>query len=203
MAHKQIFVATHVGAGGSMLAEMISANRRIGRIRRDNTQVYTDPIALDYAQRKTLETNPDARMFVDRIVFNHEFAHESFYDDCLFVFLVREPEATLNHLVGLGYTPAAAARYYSYRLRRLCEMARRAKHKVVATWDELVSKEALPEIKRLIGMKELNSIYRPQKSEKTVDPATVSACRRCYERHLNYLRAVVTPRRRRETAGRL
>jgi hypothetical protein len=200
MSHKQVFIATHIGAGGNMLADMISANRRIARIRRDSTQVYTDPIALDYAQRKTLEGNPNARMFVDRIVFNHELAHTSFYADCLFVFLVREPEATLKHLVGLGYTERAAARYYTYRLRRLCEMARRAKHSIVTTWDELVSKQAFPAIKELIGMKELNSFYRPHKSEKTVDPATVSACRRSYKRHLNYLR-VVTRGRQKATAA--
>lgn len=190
MSYTQIFIATHIGAGGSMLVDMISANRRIAKIYRDNTQVYTDPIALDYAQRKTLENNPNARAFVDRIVFNHEFAHKSFYSDCLFVFLIREPENTLKHLVEIGYTENAAARYYTYRLRRLCEMARQSKHKIIITWDELINKKAFPRIKTLIGAKELNSIYKPYKNEKTVSQATVSTCRRAYERYLNYLHAI-------------
>ncbi len=195
MTNKQIFIATHLGAGGSMLVDMISANRRIGRMYRDATQTYTDPIALDYIQRKTLDINPQARMFVDRIVFNHELAHKSFYTDCLFIFLVREPEATIGHLIKLGYTEKSATRYYSYRLRRLCEMAKQAKHKIAITWDELINKEAFPEIKSLLGIKELSSIYKPIKNEKTVDASTVFSCRQCYERHLKYLKIITAHRK--------
>jgi hypothetical protein len=196
MTHKQVFIASHLGAGADMLVDMISANRRIGKINRDNTQVYTDPIALDYAQRKTLEINSDARMFVDRLVYNYEFAHKSFYDNCYFVFLVREPEESLKTLLEMGYNAKTASRYYNYRLRRLCEMSRKAKNKILVTWDELISKNAFTLIKNFVGMKELNLIYRPYKIEKTIDQDTVFSCRQCYDRYLNYLKIVTRENQR-------
>lgn len=190
MIQTQVFVATHYGAGGSMLMTMLGANRRFGKVSREDGQTYRDPTVLAAVQRDAAARQPQARVFVDRLIANHELSHDFYYENVLFVFLVREPEESIKYMMETGYTEAAALRYYSYRLRRLCEMARKARHKIVVAWDELADKSAFPAIKEFLGLKELTSIYRPEKSKETVAGATVSSARRCYERHLRYLRAV-------------
>lgn len=190
MIETQVFIATHYGAGGSMLMTMLGASRRFGKVSRGDGQTYRDPTVLASVQRDAAARQPQARVFVDRLVMNHELSHDFYYENVKFVFLVREPEESIKYIMEIGYTEAAALRYYSYRLRRLCEMARKAKHKIVVTWGDLADKSAFPAIKEFLGVKELTSIYRPEKSKETVTPATVSSARRCYERHLRYLRAV-------------
>lgn len=189
MLDKQVFVATHHGAGGSMLLNMLAAHRRVGVLSRPPDVVYSDPTVLSTLQKACVARRPTAKVFADRLVLNHELLHPC-YHGATFIFLVREPEGTLKHLKSLGYAERAALRYYAYRLRRLCELARRVDNMVVVTWDELVNKSAFPVLKGLFDVRELTSIYRPQVNEQTVDPATVCEGRRCYERHLRYLRAV-------------
>jgi len=188
MIHRQVFIATHMGSGGSMLMDMILANRKAGRIRREPTQVYADPTTLLLFQRSAAILRPHARVFLDRLTLNHELLNSNFYDLCDYIYLVRDAEGTLNSLVESGkFTPQAALRYYSFRLRRLCELAKKTPRKIVISWDQLVDKSCLPAVKSFLGMKELISMYRPQQCPKLVDPALVAQGQKCYRRHLDYL----------------
>ena len=176
-----------------MLMDMILTNRKAARIRRSPEQVYFDPTSLTFLQTEASKFRPHARLFVDKIVLNHEVASDNYLKLCDYIFMIREPESTLNWLVTSGKFKSVdtALRYYCFRLRRLCEMAKKTPRRVVVTWDELVDKSCLPELKKFLGMKELTSVYKPTTFKKVVDVGVISKGQKCYDKHLQYLRAIV------------
>jgi hypothetical protein len=188
MLYRQVFIATHVGAGGSMLMDMLLALPKMGRLRRLDTQVYSDPSALASLQDEARHFRPHAKAFLDKLTHNYELADKNFYRLANYIILVREPEDSLNWIVQDGYSEAGALRYYCYRLRRLCEIAKKADRWIAVTWNELVDKTALPRIKSFMGLRELPSVYKPQETKRTVAPATVLTARKAYDKYLNYLR---------------
>ena len=190
MLHKQIIIATHLGSGGSMLLDMITANRRIAKLNRSPGQVFAEPPTVFRFQTETKEHYPLAKMFVDEVVYNYEVLSPSLYSICDFVFLIREPEGAISSIVEKQqYTPEAALRYYCFRLRRLSEMAKKTARKLVITWDELIDKSCFPGLKKFIGLKELTSMYRPE-TINHLDRTIVTKGRLCYERHLQFMRAL-------------
>jgi len=175
-----------------MLVDMILANRKAAKLPRTEEQVYADPTSLKIMQEEAARYRPHARLFVDRVVYNHEIISTNYFQMCDYIFLLREAEGTLNAIVQSGrLKPEAALRYYVFRLRRLCEMAKKSPRRVVLTWDELVDKSCLPALKKFLGMKELPSTYRRQPELNLVDPALILQGQKSYEKHLRYLRAIV------------
>lgn len=175
-----------------MLSEMIVANNSAVKVIRDSGEIYADPTSLFKLRHDAAERKPAARLFVDRLCYNYEINH-SFYDICDFIYVIRDGEGALGHLIDSGrYRPAAALRYYSYRLRRLCEMAKKTPRKLVVSWDQLIDKSAFPAIKKFLGFKELTSMYRPEDEYQQIHAGIISQGRKCYSRHMKFLRSLTT-----------
>jgi hypothetical protein len=193
MLKRQIMIATHMGSGGSMLLEMILANRKAARLPRSYDQVYADPTSLSILQEDANRFRPHARLFVDKVMFNFEVINLQYLQMCEYIFLVREAKGSLNSIVKSGkLTPEAATRYYTFRLRRLCEMAKKSPRRLVITWDDLVDKSCLASLRTYLGMKELPSFYRAQEEVDLVDPLLVMQGQKSYEKHLQYLKAITS-----------
>lgn len=187
---RHIFLLTHLGSGASMLMDMLAGSRRVATIRQKSMYYqYDDPAKLESIVRPALEVRPLARTFVHKLNYNHTLACPAFLWAVDVMLMVRGPEGTLDHLVGRRrYSEMAALRYYTYRLRRLCEIARRVPAAVVVTWDGLLSRRAFDGIKQFVGVRELTSTYRDEPPERVVSDWAVDKARRAYDRYLAYLR---------------
>jgi len=82
----------------------------------------------------------------DHLLFNSSLSSDTFYKFAKFVYVVRDARSTLNAIMeddSIDYTYETAMRYYSFRLRRLCEMAKRTPGAIMLTWQNMKDKQGL------------------------------------------------------------
>jgi hypothetical protein len=171
-----------------MLLDSLSANRRVAVVRhRSPYYQYDDPSKLEGVVTPVLTARPLARTFLHKADYNQTVSSPALYEAAGFLYVVREPAAALAHLMGRGYGEHGAVRYYTYRLRRLCEMARRTPAGLVVTFEAVATRRADEAIKRFVGVKELPSTYRPA-VPPVLSEAVTARPRAAYERYLTYLR---------------
>ena len=88
---------------------------------------------------------------MDELLYNHVFCLKESYPKCQFIYVIREPEPVLKLMVSEGKSLKFAVRHYAYRLRRLCEMARRTPGAVLLTWEDLRTGRGIPLVEKLPG----------------------------------------------------
>jgi hypothetical protein len=108
------------------------------------------------------------------------------------VYLVRPARSSLNSILSSerNYTEETAAAYYRFRLRRMCEMAKRTPDAVLVTWDDLAKGRAFPTIEEYLGLnQQLSSTYEEFMSDDTdrFNEGLVNECQDAYERYYYYL----------------
>lgn len=71
------------------------------------------------------------------------------------VFLVREPEGSIDYMVNRRiFRRSEAKRYYLYRLRRICELAKRNPNSLFLTYSKLREGRGLVELRDYIELKD-------------------------------------------------
>jgi hypothetical protein len=88
------------------------------------------------------------------------------------------------------YAPKFAARYYGFRLRRICETARKTKDSLFLTWDDLASGRAFSSIEDYLGLRtQLKAEHRHFQAcvRDELDERLVLECQDAYERYYYYL----------------
>src|SRR5262245_31898661 len=120
---KVCFLISHIGSGSEGVLRSLSQCRRVACYR--TGQVYSHPLMVEELTSLPHTLDNTAAVWVDELQHNYQFSSKPLYSFCRFIYMVREAEPTLNSLVEAGYKPESAMRYYCYRLRRMCEMARR------------------------------------------------------------------------------
>lgn len=152
-------IVTHHGSGGTLLCRILSTNIRV-HCYGSTGLVYDHPTVIERA-RKRIDSvlGPNAGVmdesciYIDKLMKNYEFTCKYLYDVCKFVYMVRSPFIPLLNLIGKkGMEPQFAENYYLFRLRRMCEMARKTGG-LLLTYEDLMSKRALPLLKNYLGMK--------------------------------------------------
>lgn len=171
-----LFIVTHLGSGASALCDALSRHPRCGRAIR---QVYSH--ANDLAKMK--EGNPFSKIYFDKLVYNYQFTCPSLYSQCKFIYVIREPKLVLPYLVHVkGYSARGACRYYAYRLRRLCEMARKTPNKLVSTFDEI----DVEKIRKFINVKQSINLSIVENKEVGEHPYLLREfCQERYESYFN------------------
>ncbi len=89
---------------------------------------------------------------MDVIAQNHVLAHRGLYHIPYHVFVVRDPEGSLPELGDL-MGMERGARYYQMRLRRLVSVARRARHGLVLSHEQLVDPRAYAAVAEMLGLR--------------------------------------------------
>lgn len=184
---------THLASGSLPLIGLLDRNPRIQFVR-------TNPVIQNYTDLKALTSLPHkltsvAAMFALDINYNYQLGSKNLVPHAHYLFVVRSPEPVLNILMSQGgYAEQGAAMYYCYRLRRICEIAKRAKHGMLLTYDDIRQGEYVKPIKSFLNLREDVS-YEPEmfdnsKSSNTVKKDTLEWCQDCYERHLFFLKSL-------------
>jgi hypothetical protein len=117
---------------------------------------YRNPEDLKWLFEKPHKCRDSSAIYGDHLLFNTSFSCKKLYDHCKFIYVLRPPRAALNEISmmrELGYEGRFAARYYSFRLRRICEMARNTRDSLFLTWDDLASGGAFQAIEQYLGLK--------------------------------------------------
>lgn len=180
-----LFIATHLGSGASLLCDSLSKNMLFNRHIR---QVYKSGTDLKLMK----ESNPYAKIHFDKLIYNHQFTCTNLLSQCHFIYVVREPNPTLSYLVkAKGYSERGAMMYYTFRMRRLCEMAKKTRKAKLFTFDDLVSGRAFEEIQKFIGLKNRLEPHLLVQETYEMDCHLWKGVDLKYEKYLSFLKRFV------------
>lgn len=159
-----LFIVSHLESGYECLINSLNTNERIDIKHLQLT--YSHPEILDYLFSHGHKLNNSACFYGDLILFNKNFSSKSLYNFSKFVFLIRSPFFVLNKLVeSKKFTELTAYRYYSFRLRRMYEMARHSNKYFFLTYEDLNNQQIYSKllksfkIKGSVQMQSLEKIF--------------------------------------------
>ena len=185
-----LFVTSHMGSDAEGLISILDINPRIEMFCPHIT--YMHPTDLEPLLKLQHKLSNTAAIYGDYLWLNAQFACKALYKICKFVYVIREAKPSLNEMVKKhGFSAERAYLYYAFRLRRICEMAKRTPGAVFLTWGDLAAGKGLPLIENYLRLKnplEHNAALFAQSDMDEVPHEIIEKSQECYERHLYFLR---------------
>ena len=171
-------------------------NPRIQGFKTKQQNTYVSNYDLVTLLHKKHKNDNSSAFYMDEINFNYQISSKSFYRNSKFIYVIRSPEQCLSQIINFfNYKPISAARYYSFRLRRICEMASYTKDAVLLTFDDLMNGRGIEFINNYLELKkpiEFNPSVLEEYDQKTIVDRLESTLRSeiydNYERYLYFLR---------------
>ena len=185
---KYLFIFTHLASGNDLLCNALS----------EHTRFIINEDQLDYNHTEKLvklktiierkEKNLHAGMtIVEKVFYNHQFSCYALLDYIYPIFLIREPVATIYELIHKhNYSYKGAERYYSFRLRRMCEIANKSKKGMLVTYPELQFQDVYEKISEVLEL--TPEFIAPEWESNMPNFSVQSVAQRSYEKYLGYLR---------------
>jgi len=160
--------------------------------------VVSQPVINNYTDLKPFTAQPhklnsSAAMYAFEINYNFQMGSRKAIPDIHYLFVIRKPKPTLDSLVSAKlYHPDSVAMYYCYRLRRICEIAKRVSG-MLLTYDQIVSGEYIEPLGNYLGLKDRiihseSEFSHLQAPSYPFDKKVMEWCDDCYERHLFFLK---------------
>ena len=155
---KIVFVCSHLQSGSRGLCNALDLHPRI-QMYDSTTYQSSDNLILLTKQHHKL--NNRSAIYMNELIHNHQLCTKAAYANCKFIYVIRSPEITIGNLVEKEEMKLPfAIRYYTYRLRRICEMAKRTPGAVLLTWDDLNAGRGINLIDEYLELKQ-GIIYDP------------------------------------------
>lgn len=183
---KTLLIASHIGSGSDILFDILNENPRVMGYRTGEPYIsYNSFMKLSAVRHKT---NNSAAIWMDELLHNHTLQIKDAYRWSKFVYLVAPPRVSMGKIFQIyGKT---ASRYYGYRLRRICEMAKRTPGAVLLTWEDVRTGRGLPFVEQYLGLRD-SLRNRPELFEKFEEAnlpyESMAAAEDSYSRHLSFL----------------
>lgn len=188
-----LFVTSHLGAEHNQLVSALNRHSRILIHNVQGTYQHISDIELLIAAG---HKRPGvAAIYGDQLLYNHQFCCKPLLGWCRFVYLIQNAKCSLNTILAeknCPYTPLRAFRYYAYRLRRICEMAKRTPGAVMLRWRDVVEGKGESLIADYLKIKgvALDVESADVSSADSVPYEILRKAEDCYERHLYYLKSL-------------
>lgn len=116
---------------------------------------YINPANLIHLTEQSHKLNNKSSIYMDQLLFNYELSTKVVYKECKFLYVLREPAPVLKYMIEIQkIKPIFAARYYTYRLRRICEMAKRTPNAVLLTWEDLLANRGISLLENYLNLKQ-------------------------------------------------
>ena len=149
---KVVLLMSHLGSGSDALYAAMDAHPSIQGYAGDST--YDTPLRLITLTEKKHKLNNASRIYMDHILYNHQYCLKP--DPMVrMVFLVREPEASIDYMINMKLLRRQEAkRYYLYRIRRLCELAKRNTGSVFLKYSDIRDGKGMDIISGHLGLKD-------------------------------------------------
>lgn len=187
---KAVLVISHEGSNSDALCEILNRNPRV-QFTHPNL-VYNHPEVVESLTNHVHKLSNSAAVWLDMVLHNFYFSHKEIYKMCKFIYMIREPKPTLNSIVDLNSNADCVTRYYCYRLRRICEMARDTPGSLLLQWEDVYTGRAFHLIERFLGLKEPlqpdQLLFVQPKPNPFVTTNMIETCQNAYERYLYYLK---------------
>lgn len=191
---KILFLSSHLGSGSSVLYKSLNMHPRIQGFKSKENNVYIHPFSLLSLVNNRHKLHNSSAIYMDELLYNYCLSIKYAYDVCKFIYIIRDAEPTLNWLVEneLFKTPLHAQRYYLYRLRRICEMAKRTPGAVVLNYYDIKNKKGLDKIESYLNLKESIELQDAKMPDPTslgfVPTSLVREAEESFEKYWYYLK---------------
>lgn len=177
---KQVaFVVSHLGSDSGLFCESLDKNPRVQWFK--SNVIYDHISTVEKLVDKPHKLKNAAAIWLDELLYNFNFSSKYLYSCCKFIYVIRPPKPTLS-CIGEGFV-----NYYTYRLRRICEMARCTPGAVLLTWDDLVAGR-LDLVENYLNLKEKIDPIQGIVPTKSVQWSILDNAQQSYEKYLYYLK---------------
>lgn len=193
---KILFICSHPYSGSSALYEALNHHSKIQGFKSINLNSYPDSQSLLTLTNRLHKTSNRSAIYMDELLSNRSFYAADAYKKCSFIYVIREPEASISFLIANEKKkPIFAARQYAFRLRRLCEMAKRTPGAILLTWKDLANAKGMDLIQNYLNLKDpisfdpaLLSPYIRSFSNNLIGVDLLNESEDAYERYLYFLK---------------
>ena len=184
---KVCFVVSHLGSGSSELVESLNKNPRC-EIHSTRVQ-YSSPDSLNWMFARGHKMRNSSAVYGDHMLLNASLSCKKFYEFCKFIYVIRPARQSMEGIMASGYGEEEASRYYRFRLRRMCEMAKRTPGAVLATWDDMLRGEILGAIESYLGLDvPLERMIPSENAPSKAKESSVEQCQDAYERYHYFMK---------------
>lgn len=193
--NKIVLVCSHLYSGSQVLLESMNQNPRIQHYNLASSFNYTSPLSFHTLIKQDHKMKNKSAIYMDHLLYNYELSTSAAFSYCKFLFVIRPPETVLNFLISeKKYKPQFAARHYAFRLRRICQLAKRCSGGVLLTWQDLLENRGIDLINDLLELKtpikfnpeQLNA-YKPRFSNN-LSGIYLKESETAYEKYLYFLK---------------
>lgn len=191
---KVLFLVSHLCSGSDQLYEQLCQNITIQGYQNKTNHNYSSMIDIMSLTANKHKLKTTSRIYMDHLLYNFQFSCREAYKHCKFIYFVREPINTIETLVKRQTFPKREAiHYYLFRLRRICEMAKRSKDFTVVTFNNLKNGHGIDDLKSFLGVKEKIAIelYDKKSSGKDIlSYKEIELLDKSYEKYLFFLNKI-------------
>jgi hypothetical protein len=149
---KILFINSHFYSGGIELYSSLSENSYIQGCRTYKQRVYSNNHDLFQLLNHHHKRNDNKAIYLDEIYFNYALSPKMDLSKCYFIHLIRSPEC-LNYFKE-KINPTFILRKYLYRLRRICEVAKKTPNAIFLTYNDLKKQESMDLIKDFLSLED-------------------------------------------------
>lgn len=193
---KILFLCSHPYSGSSALYEALNHHPKIQGFKSNYFNSYKDAESLLAFNNNPHKMSNRSAIYMDELLSNRSFYAKEAYAKCKFVYIIREPESAINFLIASEKKkPIFATRQYTFRLRRLCEMAKRTPGAILLTWNNLVDSKGMSLIQEYLNIKEpiewdsaLLNPYIRNFSTNLIGIDLLNEAQDAYEKYLYFLK---------------
>jgi len=189
---KVLFLSSHLGSESDQLYVAFCDLLSIQGYKKEN--IYRSMQDIYFLTERKHKLKTSARVYMDHLLFNYQFSCKQAYENCKFIFIVREPEETIEFLVSNKlYNKKDAISYYLYRIRRICEMAKNSKDGLFLTHANLKNGKGIQEIKDYLNIKErFNFVFEniENKNKNILTYKEIENLNHVYEKYLYFVRNI-------------
>lgn len=191
---KVCFVVSHLGSGSGSLVASLNSHPQC-EIQESPTR-YDSPSAVRWLFRIGHKCRDASAVYGDHLLFNSSISSRVVYGLFKFIFVVRPARHSLTEIMRQGYGPAGAASYYRFRLRRICEVAKRAPGSVILSWEQLAREDSLRIIESHLGLsKPLRALDLGEPEDGSCPESVIEECQDAYDRYHYYLKGLQSGRK--------
>jgi hypothetical protein len=185
-----VFIISHSHSGSIDFVKSINRNPRIQIYDTNFTYDHPDILKKIYSFKHKLDNS--AAIYGDHLCFNTDFSSNSFYKFAKFIYIARDGRSTLEELMAdnsLNYNLERATLYYSYRLRRMCEMSKNTPNAIFLRYKDLCDQKGLKLVEDYLDLKEpLENIDFTQSSKSNLSSKETERCQDAFERYFYYMK---------------
>lgn len=185
------FIVSHFYSGSFDLIEILNDNSRCSFKTGSEDFIYNHPEILDpIINKKNI-------IFGDHILKNYNLSCTRFYEFAKFIYVIRSPRQTFNDFIfnNSNKNIESFSSYYRFRLRRICEMAKKTPGALLLNWEDLKNKKAFPLIENYLNIKNINynGNYFQTIKDNFENETLIKEANKSYERYhyfLNNLKSI-------------